>query len=226
MTGSPMPAGLRLSEEAVMIAEAHGWGTHRIAATAVAVGAAALVWLGRVDEAERWLDRVEGVQAPAEDFEVEPVLHYAHGFVRLGQRRFDEALAEFRAAERMRPSLAPEHALPVEVRGWIVQTQVSGRSDGGGACRDRRARRRGARRGRDTHRRRYARVGGRPPAGCRGGAGPDGRRRAAARGRRRSAGAQYATGDGPRAAAERCRARPARRSTHRRGIDRARARAR
>ena len=82
------------------IAEAHGWGTHRIVAPAVAAGGAALAWLGRFDEAEQWLDRVESAQAPAEELETEPVLHYARGFVRLGQGRLEEALAEFRAAER------------------------------------------------------------------------------------------------------------------------------
>ncbi len=123
-SGSPIPVGLRLSEEAVTIAEAHGWGSHRIVTPAVAAGAASLAWLGRVAEAERWLDRVEPTPPPPEEFEIEPVLHYAHAFVRLGQGRFEEALAEFRAAERTARLLAREHALPVEVRGWIVQTQV------------------------------------------------------------------------------------------------------
>ena len=56
--GSSPDVGLRLSEEAVTIAEAHGWGTHRILAPAVAAAAGALAWLGRFDEAERWLERV------------------------------------------------------------------------------------------------------------------------------------------------------------------------
>ena len=62
--------------------------------------------------------------AQAEEFETEPVLRYAHAFVRLGEGRFEEALEEFRAAETVQPSLAREHALPVEVRGWILHTQV------------------------------------------------------------------------------------------------------
>ncbi len=123
-SGSPVPVGLRLSEEAVTIAEMHGWRSHRIVTPAVAAGAAALAWLGRIAEAGRWLDRVEPVQPSAEEFEVEPVLHYARAFVRLGQSRFEEALAEFRAAETTGHLLAQEHVLPVEVRGWIVQTQV------------------------------------------------------------------------------------------------------
>jgi LuxR family transcriptional regulator, maltose regulon positive regulatory protein len=129
LSGSSIHAGLRLSEEAVTIAEAHGWGTHRIVTPAVAAAAAALTWLGRIAEAERWLERVDQAPEQAAEFEREPVLHYAHAFVRIGQGRFEAALAEFRAAERVRPLLAREHALPVEVRAWIVQTQaVMGRT--------------------------------------------------------------------------------------------------
>src|SRR5512133_954666 len=124
LSGSSIQGGLRLSDEAVTIAEAHGWGTHRIVAPAVAATAAALTWLGRIDEAARWLDRVDQAQGPPAEVEREPVLHYAHAFVRLGQGRFEEALGEFRAAERVRPLLAREHALPLEVRAWIVQTQA------------------------------------------------------------------------------------------------------
>ena len=36
VSGAPIPDALRLSEDAVAIAEAHGWGTHRIVAPAVA----------------------------------------------------------------------------------------------------------------------------------------------------------------------------------------------
>jgi LuxR family transcriptional regulator, maltose regulon positive regulatory protein len=124
MSGPPVPVGLRLSEEAVTIAEAHGWEGHRIVAPAVAAGAAALAWLGRIDEAERWLDRVDHGRAPVDEFDVEPVLHYTRAFVRLGQGRFEEALAEFRAAERIQPVLAREHVLPVEVRAWVMHTQI------------------------------------------------------------------------------------------------------
>ena len=64
-----------------------------------------------------------GERTQAEELETEPVLRYARGFVRLGQGRFEDALAEFRAAETVGPSLAREHVLPVEVRGWILHTQ-------------------------------------------------------------------------------------------------------
>ena len=221
IAGSPVHVGLELSEEAVTLAEAHGWGTHRIVTPAVAAGAAALAWLGRIDEAERWLDRGKGSET--DELESEPVLRYARGFVRLGQGRFQDALAEFRAAETVRPSLAREHVLPVEVRGWILHTQVllgdtaAVRADARGPRRPR------ARRRRDAHRRRGGRAGRRAPAGCGGRAGADNRCRAG--GRRLRAGAQPAPRDRARAAPRRRRARAARRCRRRRGSDRARARA-
>jgi LuxR family maltose regulon positive regulatory protein len=119
-----IPAGLRLSEEAVEIAEPRGWRTQRIVAPAVAAGAAALAWRGRVDEAEQWLERVEPAGAREEELDAEPVLHHAHGFVRLGKGRYRQALADFRAAERAQPRLVREHVLAADVRGWTVHAQV------------------------------------------------------------------------------------------------------
>ena len=75
LSGSPVPVGLRLSEEAVTIAEEHGWGTHRILAPALAASAGALAWLGRLDEAERWLERMERTRPSAGELETEPLLH-------------------------------------------------------------------------------------------------------------------------------------------------------
>jgi LuxR family maltose regulon positive regulatory protein len=120
LASSPPGDALRLSEEAVAIADAHGWGTDRIVAAPVAVAGGVLAWLGRFDEAERWFDRV----ACAEELETEPFVRYTRAFLWLGQGRPEEALAEFRAAERMQALVVREHALPIDVRGWIVLTQA------------------------------------------------------------------------------------------------------
>jgi LuxR family transcriptional regulator, maltose regulon positive regulatory protein len=123
LSGSSIPAGLQLSEKAMTSAEAHGWGTHRIVAPAVAAAAGALAWLGRVDEAEEWLDRVERPRGPPGQLEIEPVVHFMRAFVRIARGRFEEALAEFRAAERMQ-AFARQHALPVDLRAWTLITEV------------------------------------------------------------------------------------------------------
>ena len=57
LTGLSLSAGLELSQEAVRIVDAHGWGEDPVIVTALATGAMALLWLGRFDEAEQWLER-------------------------------------------------------------------------------------------------------------------------------------------------------------------------
>jgi LuxR family maltose regulon positive regulatory protein len=83
-----------------------------------------LAWLGRFDESQRWFDRVARAQPKAEELEAEPIVRYTRGFLFLGRGQPEEALAEFRAAERMQSLLAEGHALPIDVRGWIVNTQA------------------------------------------------------------------------------------------------------
>ena len=120
LASSPPEVALRLSEEAATIADAHGWGTDRILAVSVASAGGVLAWLGRFDEAERWFDRV----AHAEELETDPLLRYARAFFSLGRDRPNDALADFRAAERIQASLVHGHPLPLDVRGWIVFTQA------------------------------------------------------------------------------------------------------
>ena len=87
-----------------------------------------LTWLGRFDEAERWLDRADRAQgpqdAPGADPGTELVIHYARGLLRLGQGRLDEALEAFRTAERIRTLLPADHLLTIESRGRMLDTQV------------------------------------------------------------------------------------------------------
>ena len=54
----------------------------------------------------------------------ELALHHACGLLRVGQRRLEEALSEFRRAESMQAMLAAEHALTVDLRMRIVLTLV------------------------------------------------------------------------------------------------------
>jgi LuxR family transcriptional regulator, maltose regulon positive regulatory protein len=119
---------LRLARKAVAIAEAYDWQEQPVAAPAFAVGAEALSWLGRLEEAERWLERAGSAQVtrgePGADPGTELVLHHARGLLRLGQGRLDQALEEFRTAERTQTQLAGDHALTGDVRSRILRTQV------------------------------------------------------------------------------------------------------
>ncbi|HTL06302.1 MAG TPA: LuxR C-terminal-related transcriptional regulator [Gemmatimonadales bacterium] len=123
-TGLPVSAGLQHSEDAVRIAEEHGWDSDPVIVTGLATGAIALLCLGRFDEAEGWIARAQHVLQPDGEPGIELIVHHARGLLHLGQRRFSEALAAFRAAERMQGLLADEHPFAVPTRARLLQAQV------------------------------------------------------------------------------------------------------
>ena len=84
----------------------------------------ALLWLGQLDEAERWLARAMGTLHPDGEPGTELIVHHARGLLRIAQGRFEEALAALRAAERMEDLLAGAHAFAVAGRARLIQTQV------------------------------------------------------------------------------------------------------
>jgi LuxR family maltose regulon positive regulatory protein len=123
-TGLPVSAGLQRSEDAVRIAEEHGWHEDPVIVTGLATGAIALLCLGRFDEAEGWLARAQHVLQPDGEPGIELIVHHARGLLRLVQRRFEEALVAFGAAERMQGLLADQHPFTVPTRARLLQTQV------------------------------------------------------------------------------------------------------
>jgi LuxR family transcriptional regulator, maltose regulon positive regulatory protein len=124
VSGLPLAVARRLAEEAVSIAEANGWDTHRNAAPSLAAAGTTLAWLGRFAEAERCLDRAERALAPGGAPEVELLVNKGRGMVRLGQHRLEDALAAFRAAERMQDPLGSEHPLTLDLSSRKLRTQI------------------------------------------------------------------------------------------------------
>ena len=109
---------------AVELAQRHGWSDEPAAGIAYKVLAAALLLQGQLEEAERWLQRAEGILRA----ETEPVerigLHYARGVLDLARGRDAGALAAFQAAERLAERLgAPNHLL-TSARAFKVQALV------------------------------------------------------------------------------------------------------
>ena len=125
LIGLPVSTGFRRSEEAVRIADANGWSEDPVIVTPLAAGAMALLWLAQFDECEQWLDRAERVLQPGGEPGTELLVHHARGLLRLAQRRFDEALDAFHAAKHMQTLLAGEHALGMELRSRMLQTQIA-----------------------------------------------------------------------------------------------------
>ena len=123
MNGGTFANGLRLLEQAVALAEAHGWADDPIeGAPALAFLGSELVYLGRFEEAELHLVRAERALAREGAHLTELVVRYAWGMLRFGQGRLKEALAAFRQTERMRPLLSED--VIIDPRGRIVQVSA------------------------------------------------------------------------------------------------------
>jgi LuxR family transcriptional regulator, maltose regulon positive regulatory protein len=122
LTGLSLSAGLALSQEAVRIVDAHGWGEDPVIVTALATGAMVLLWLGRFDEAEQWLERAGRTLRPGGEPGTELIVDYARALLCLARGSLEEALAALRAATQMEGLLAGEHAFAPVVRARLVQT--------------------------------------------------------------------------------------------------------
>ena len=124
LSGLSASVALDFTEEAVTLAEANGLATNPIVALAFAIGAGSLAWLGRFDEAEQWVERAGLALRPGGDPGTELALHHARGLLYCGQGRLEDALTEFRNAQKIQGMLAGEHALTVDLRARIMLTQV------------------------------------------------------------------------------------------------------
>jgi LuxR family maltose regulon positive regulatory protein len=114
------PRAAELSRQAIELAERHGWTDQRSVSSACMTLGSALAWQGRLDEADCWLQRAERTVRPELERTAAMGVQYARGQLELGRGRAADALAAFRAAER----LAGPHPLARPLRAWLVHTLV------------------------------------------------------------------------------------------------------
>jgi LuxR family transcriptional regulator, maltose regulon positive regulatory protein len=109
---------------AVELAERHGWTDEPAAGIAYQTLGGALIGQGRLEEAEPWLQRAERTVRP----EAEPAagvrVHATRGLLELARGRDGDALAAFRAAERLAGRLAASHYLVPAARAWQLLALV------------------------------------------------------------------------------------------------------
>ena len=109
------------SRQAVELAERHGWTDDPAVGIAYVMLAGALVSQARPDEAQPWVQRAERtVRAEAEPADAVTV-HYIRGLLELARGRDADALAAFRAAERLAGHLAAPHYLVPPTRARLIQ---------------------------------------------------------------------------------------------------------
>jgi LuxR family transcriptional regulator, maltose regulon positive regulatory protein len=115
---------LEPSRQAIDLAGQHGWTDDPLAGDAYLALGAALVWHGRLDEAEPWLQRAQRVVRD----EAEPAaalgLHYVRGLFELARGQDKDAIIAFRAAERQAERLVTPHRLAAQLRASLVRTLV------------------------------------------------------------------------------------------------------
>jgi LuxR family maltose regulon positive regulatory protein len=110
--------------EAITLAERYGWGTEPVIAPALMTLAGTMVWLGELDESERWLRRTERALQTDTGPDIRMLLHQTAGMLHAGRGRRREALEEFRAAEDLASQLAGSQALSSQMTSWLLATQA------------------------------------------------------------------------------------------------------
>ena len=112
------------SRQAIELAERHGWGEEPLAGMAYAQIGIVLLYQGRLEEAEPWLERAERTLR----VEVEPAagmsLRYARAILELARGRYQEALAAFGGAEKLAATLVGPHTLVTSMRSRMLHTLV------------------------------------------------------------------------------------------------------
>ena len=114
------PRAAELGRQAIDLAERHGWTDDPDTCNASMTLGAALAWQGRLDEAEAWVQRAERTIRAEANPAVAMGSQCVRGQLELGRGRAADALAAFRAAQR----LAGPHPLGRPLRAWLVQALV------------------------------------------------------------------------------------------------------
>jgi LuxR family transcriptional regulator, maltose regulon positive regulatory protein len=114
----------RRCEEAIALAERHGWGTEGLIAPALVTLADTLVWTGEFDEAQRWLQRAALAMQADTGPDIRLLLHQATGILMAARGRHHEALEEFTAAAYLQSRLASPHVTASQVTGWMLATRA------------------------------------------------------------------------------------------------------
>ncbi len=108
------------SMQAIELARGHGWTGDPAASVAYLARADALVWQGRLDEAEPWVRQAERTVRLDAEPAAGLALYYVRGRLALARGHDQEALAAFEATERLAAFLAVPHLLVPRARAELL----------------------------------------------------------------------------------------------------------
>ena len=111
----------KLGREAVELARRHGWSDDPVTGLAYAVVAAAMVWQGRLNEAEEWLAPAERTLRTGVEPAAAMMVYGTRGLLERARGNDEEALAAFRAAEPLADLLVTPHTLTLHLRIHALQ---------------------------------------------------------------------------------------------------------
>jgi LuxR family transcriptional regulator, maltose regulon positive regulatory protein len=120
----PFATTRQLCVDAISLAESYGWGAEPIISPALVTLAGVTIWTGGFDEGEQLLQRTAKALESDTGPGIRILLRLTTGMLRACRGRYDEALAEFSAAEELQTRLAGPHALENQLIGWKVATQA------------------------------------------------------------------------------------------------------
>ena len=112
------------STQAIELARRHGWTEDPLAGGAYMALGAALVGQGRLEEAEPWIQRAERAVGEEAQPAAGLALHYVRAEFELARGRDEDALAAFRAGERLAERLVAPHPLATRLRALLLRTLV------------------------------------------------------------------------------------------------------
>src|SRR6516165_269811 len=110
------------SRQAAELAERHGWADEPTAGLACVIAARVLIWRGRLEEAEPWIQRAERTLRAEAEPAVGLVIRSHRGLLELARGRDADALAAFQAADRLAGRLAEPNVSFLPNRSSLVQT--------------------------------------------------------------------------------------------------------
>ena len=116
------PRAAECGRQAVELAAQHGWADEPAVGVACVVLGVMLVWQGRLEEAEPWVQRAERTLRAEAQPGAGLAIYYVRGVLDLAHGQDAEALAAFRAAERLAGMLAAPNLLVTAMRAFLLQT--------------------------------------------------------------------------------------------------------